>query len=353
MSKSYHDSTEKRSKNRFLQESLIIKGNLVRKFALIILTLLAVIFALTFTPLTAPASAPVLSGLPQFKFDRVLLQPEALHFNPTGEIIFPSVIEASDYFSHTLGTYYLYYAPHDKPGGINLAYSNSLDGPWLEYDNNPIISHDWPPHYTVSHVSSPHALWVEDEAELYLYFHGENSVTRLARSTDGINFTYDSRVISTDDFKNISEASYARVFEYTIPSKNNKYIMLLMGNNGGSRKIYLAWSDNAKTWTTQPEPIISPTGAERPDIAGPFFYPWQDNYYVVYHAASGQIFVTEVGANFDRENHLGLFYQDLAGIRAASPYFYTAGETQYMFYNRGSRGHTSIAVAKSKPEVAD
>lgn len=328
-------------------------SKLFRKFTLTLLILFAVIFALTFTPLTAPASAPIDTGLPQFKFERVLLQPEALHFNPTGEIIFPSVIKASDYFSHPLAAYYLYYAPHDKPGGINLAYANSPDGPWLEYDANPIISHDWPPHYTVSHVSSPHALWIEDDAELYLYFHGENSVTRLARSTDGINFTYDSNVISADDFENISEASYARVFEYTIPSKKNKYIMLLMGNNDGTRKIYLAWSNDAKTWTPQPEPLISPTSAEKGDIAGPFFYPWQGNYYVIHHAASGQIYITEVGPNFDRENHLGLFYGDPAGIRAASPYFYTAGQTQYMFYNQGPRGHTSIAVAKSEPEAAD
>ncbi len=326
-----------------------MKNRLSRQ-SVIVTTLLALtVLALQFAFLGQPEPALAREGFPVFQYEKIVLSPDNLAFNPTGEIIFPSLIKAIDYFSQPLGAYYLYYAPHDKPGGINLAYSNSLDGSWTEYLGNPIISHNWTPHYEVSHVSSPHTLWISDQEELYLYFHGENHVTRLARSTNGIIFTYDSIAVRTSDFNDITEASYARVFEYTIPSKSNKYIMLLMGNNGGSRKIYLAWSDDGKDWTTQPTPLISPTAGEGTNIAAPYFYPWNDNYYVIYHASSGKMHITEIGANFDQEKHLGLFYQDPLGIRAAGPTFFTEGKVQYMFHIRGKRGQTDIALAKYDP----
>ena len=49
--------------------------------------------------------------------------------------------------------------------------------------------------------------------ELWLYFHGENTTTRLARSKDGIHFTYDKVVLSTSMLPaGTTETSYARVF---------------------------------------------------------------------------------------------------------------------------------------------
>src|SRR5690606_15733298 len=104
--------------------------------------------------------------------------PDGQQFNPTGEFIFPSVIRAADHFDDPLAEYYLYYAPHENPGGIALAYSDSLDGPWQEYEENPVIGNPWPPHFSVSHISTPHAFWNEDEERLFLYFHGENHETR-------------------------------------------------------------------------------------------------------------------------------------------------------------------------------
>ena len=54
-----------------------------------------------------------------------------------------------------LGIYHLYYAPHDAPGGICLAFADAIDGPWTEYEKNPIITRQWAPHYDVSHVLEP------------------------------------------------------------------------------------------------------------------------------------------------------------------------------------------------------
>ncbi|MGY8776439.1 MAG: hypothetical protein ACKVLK_17135, partial [Spongiibacter sp.] len=55
---------------------------------------------------------------PNLNHQALLLDPNNLNYNPTGEIIFPSLIKVSDNASNTLGNYYLYYAPHDAPGGI-------------------------------------------------------------------------------------------------------------------------------------------------------------------------------------------------------------------------------------------
>jgi hypothetical protein len=297
--------------------------------------------AIQLTP--APAPAP---SFPSFSFQGVALSPASLSYNPTGEIIFPSVIRAADHFSNPLGDYYLYYAPHDAPGGINLAYADSPAGPWTEYANNPIIGNAWSPHYSVGHVSSPHALWNADEGKLFLYFHGDNDKTRLASSTDGIAFSYEGVMVSTATFPNVSETSYARVFEHTMPSKQNRYIMLLMGNNAGTRRIYLAWSNDGRSWTAQAAPLISPNAQEGANISAPWFFPWGGDYFVVYHASSGNMHSARVGANLDQEQHLGVFYDDPAE-RAAAPTLIDHGGYTYMLYERGPRLSAEIAYARA------
>lgn len=289
---------------------------------------------------------------PEFEHAGVVIDPDGQQFNPTGEFIFPSVIRAADHFDDPLAEYYLYYAPHENPGGIALAYSDSLDGPWQEYEENPVIGNPWPPHFSVSHISTPHAFWNEDEERLFLYFHGENHETRLATSADGLAFEYDSVVLTTADIPGNTEASYARVFEHTIPSRGNRYVMMLMGNESGTRKIWLAWSDDGRDWTAQTTPLISPGPGESGQISSPWFFPWDDRYFVVYHSGSGTMHATEVGENFDREDHLGVFYESSTGLRSAAPSFITEGDTMYMFYELGHRLNATIAYAKADLPVS-
>jgi predicted GH43/DUF377 family glycosyl hydrolase len=288
---------------------------------------------------------------PSFEHAGVVIDPDDQQFNPTDEFIFPSIIRAADHFDEPLAEYYLYYAPHENPGGIALAYSDSPAGPWTEYEHNPVIANPWPPHFSVSHISTPHAFWNDDENLLFLYFHGENHQTRLATSVDGLAFDYDSIVLTTADIPGNSEASYARVFEHTIPSKGNRYVMMLMGNESGTRKIWLAWSDDARHWTAQPTPLISPSADEGGQISSPWFFPWEDRYFVVYHSGAGTMHATEVGENFDREDHLGVFYESSTGLRSAAPSFITEGDTMYMFYELGHRLNAKIAYATADLSV--
>ncbi|MFD3885969.1 hypothetical protein [Streptomyces microflavus] len=303
---------------------------------------------------TAPAAAAP-GGFPDYRYVRTLLKPGQLSYNPTGEIIFPCIRGVYDKLSNPLGRYYLYYAPHDAPGGICLAYGNSLEGPFTEYKANPIVSNNWSPHYKVSHVSSPHVLWNADARELWLYFHGENNTTRLARSKDGITFTYDRTVLTTAMLPAGSrEASYARVFRHDLPSRGAKYVMLFMWNQANDhRDIGWGWSADGRNWTFSQQPLIDHAAVGAVNVSGPHLLTRNGSAYVVYHTdkgSGGDIRITEVGMDFSRRNHLGVFYNSGSAApesgRAAAPSFGTDGGVPYMIYEAGERLSGAIAVAR-------
>ncbi|MFF7254381.1 hypothetical protein [Streptomyces microflavus] len=303
---------------------------------------------------TAPAAAAP-GGFPDYRHVRTLLKPGQLSYNPTGEIIFPCIRGVYDKLSNPLGRYYLYYAPHDAPGGICLAYGNSLEGPFTEYKANPIVSNNWSPHYKVSHVSSPHVLWNADAREVWLYFHGENNTTRLARSKDGITFTYDRTVLTTAMLPTGSrEASYARVFRHDLPSRGAKYVMLFMWNQANDhRDIGWGWSADGRNWTFSQQPLIDHAAVGAVNVSGPHLLTRNGSAYVVYHTdkgSGGDIRITEVGMDFSRRNHLGVFYNSGSAVpesgRAAAPSFGTDGGVPYMIYEAGERLSGAIAVAR-------
>ncbi|QNE18588.1 hypothetical protein F1D05_12570 [Kribbella qitaiheensis] len=306
-------------------------------------------------PLTGTANAAP-AGFPSYAYQRVAFDKANLRYNPTGELIFPSVRGTVGRISNALGRFYLYYAPHDAPGGLCLAYSNSLGGPYTEYASNPIIARTWSPHYDVSHVSSPHALWNDDVNELWMYFHGENTTTRLARSTDGIHFSYDKVVLSTSMMPaGTTETSYARVFRHDLPSKNARYVMVFMINTTANRRsIGWGWSPEGRNWTFSQTPLINPSDVGARDIGAPTIAERNGSTYVIYHTnieAGGSMRITEVGTNFDKRNHLGVFHYPLTGApdngRCAAPAFGSDGGVEYMIYEAGERLEGSIAIAKA------
>lgn len=424
-------------------------------------------------------------------FEGVAIDPLLLQYNPTGEVIFSSIIKASDHSQQALGEYYLYYSPHDSPGGISISYSDSLDGPWFEYEHNPVIGNDWPPFYRTSHVSSPHVIWIEEKGRFYLYFHGENDTTRYAVSVDGLSFEYrgialtnpskgtwsssksnegyygsnyihdqnseqgskairynpqllegfytlsmnwiseanrasnvkiivksqsgihtffinqqenggkwnqigdfyfdggqDSYVEirnddangyvvadaikfeseslnetiiidNTDDsvtFFNSHEgpslASYARVFKYSIPGSNNRYIMTFMGELNGKLRIFLATSLDAEIWEVRDEPIVSSNENEGLNLSGAFFFKTGGKYYTVYHASSGRIYFAETGAEFNIENHRGVLF-GINETRIAAPFIFDSGAMNYLFFDIGKAGNTKIGYSIFQEQVTN
>src|ERR1700760_2035923 len=90
-----------------------------------------------------PAAAP--AGFPTYKYLGVPFDKAALRYNPTNELIFPCIRGVYDKISSPLGRDQPPYAPHDAPGGICLAYGDSLAGPFTEYPGNPIVKNVWQP----------------------------------------------------------------------------------------------------------------------------------------------------------------------------------------------------------------
>ncbi|GGW97859.1 hypothetical protein GCM10010297_19160 [Streptomyces malachitofuscus] len=312
--------------------------------------------ALTLGTAAAPPATAAPGGFPDYTYVRTLLTPSQLRYNPTGEIIFPTVRGVYDRLRSPLGRYYLYYAPHDAPGGICLAYGDSMEGPFTEYPANPIVSRSWAGHYSVSHVSSPHVMWNADEKEMWLYFHGENTTTRLARSSDGIHFTYDKVVLTTSMLPaGTTETSYARVFRHDLPSRGARYVMVFMLNNTTNhRDIGWGWSPDGRTWTFAQQPLIRHGDVGAADVGGPHLLHRAGSTYVVYNkdrGSGGDIMITEVGDDFTRRNHLGVFYDSRSSApdngRAAAPSFGTDRGVPYMIYEAGDRLAGSIAVARA------
>jgi hypothetical protein len=282
-----------------------------------------------------------------------------LKYNPCNDIIIPSVIRTDD-LQKPLGRYYMYYAPHNPPGGICLAYADAPEGPWKEYEANPLIARDWPPHYKVSHVSGPHAIWIEEEKKLFVYYHGENDITRFASTKDGVHFQYEGVAFTTKLFHDVSEASYARMFRYTIPGKDNRYIALLMGNNQGTRRIYLAWSKDGRRWEPRQTPLVDPPPGTG-QVTQAWYLPWQGKHYLIYHAhllakpLIADLHVSEVDPAMEHAKYLGLFYDHTSAspdnVAQMSPCFLTRGDTIYMYTNIGPRLNQKIALAlAAEPE---
>ena len=296
-------------------------------------------------------------------------------YNPTEEFNFPTIVDTKDHpvsnsFGDNAYRYYLFYAPHDAPAGNCVAVSNSLYGPWIEYENNPVVGNKWDPYYSVSHVSSPQVMWIEEQGCYVMYFHGENPTTRYATSTDLLHWTYGGEIVHANDFSKtgsgFSEASYARVFEHTIPELDNKYIMLLMITGSGNnmhRNIYYAYSDDGITWTPVQEPLLNPDelGPEyKNNFSGPWFMEWDGRYFVICHASSGEIYAFEVGESLDQCIEWGEVYnsQGVRNVddanpdaypdygRAGAPFFIQDDEGRWhMYYEAGKRLNTNIVHA--------
>jgi regulation of enolase protein 1 (concanavalin A-like superfamily) len=302
-----------------------------------------------------PAQAQ--NGLPIFTSTGAIVDPldMTLPHNPTQEFIFPSVFHAGKHLKNPLAEWYVYYAPHDAPGGINLMYSDSLDGPWTQYEASPVMDNTISG-FTVSHISSPDAFWNAKEQKLFMYFHGENTVTRFATSTDGVNFTYGGPIVSTNSVnaaqpgRSATETSYARVFEHPDPSSGYNYGMFFMANyTDNIRRINSAVSVDGRVWQVQSEPIVDPGAAEGTNTSAADFFRWHGKNYVIYGSTVGTIFAREINdtltATGDPEP---LFIPQAAppeAGRATSPQIVKDRGQTHLIYEYGERSHTTIGHA--------
>ena len=210
--------------------------------------------------------------LPKLQFRAVALHPQNLKYSPTDQLIHPTIIKTEGRIQNPLGKYYLYYAPH-RHVSISLAYSDSMDGPWTEYANNPVV--DGP--------SAPDIRWIANKGRLYMWGHRKNSQTELWTSADGIHFDYHSISITAKAI-GTRNATYTRVYEYPLERFGNKYIMLYSGflEDRAIRCVWLAHSQDAENWVQLKAPLVEPVAGENNDAYGPALLRWQGSNFVVY-----------------------------------------------------------------------
>jgi hypothetical protein len=316
--------------------------------------LLASALALALLPALAPASPPSAEAadpLPTFAFSGEITVPENQVYNPTGEFIFPSVFHAGEHLANPLGEWYLYYAPHDSPGGISLMYSDSLAGPWTEYASNPVISNVWSPNYSVNHVSSPDAIWNTEEQTMFLYFHGGNDQTRFATSDDGVTFDYGATAVTNAmGGATTTETSYARVFPHPDPTSSYNYGMFYMENTtANSRRIRVAESVDGRSWVVRPTPVVTPGTLDQGNVSGANLWEWGGQKYIVYHASSGKTFARTINDTLSTVGSPVVLHAS-SGVgedvgRVAAPEIVTDDTGTYLFYESGARLKATISYA--------
>lgn len=327
----------------------------VRVIASLGTALATVVAGLVVAPAASSAAvAPAPDGWPEFGYQGVITDKSEMIYNPTNEYIFPSVFHAGAHFEDPLGEWYLYTAPHDAPAGVVLMYADSLEGPWTEYEANPIVASEWLPHYDVSHTSSPDAIWNEEAGKMFLYFHGENSVTRYATSDDGIHFEYGDIVVSNAmGGPNVTETSYARVFTHPDADSGFGYGMFYMGNERDNiRRIRLAESVDGITWTVDPDYVVAPGAEEGQNVSAANLWEWQGQLYVVYHASSGKSYARTIDETLREVGTEPIVLHQSSGLgadvgRVASPEIVTYEGETYLFYESGDRLGATIAWAKA------
>ncbi|KAH7032725.1 beta-xylosidase [Microdochium trichocladiopsis] len=309
--------------------------------------------------LAAAQTLPAPAGWPVFWYKGIITDPATSIYNPTNEFIFPSVFHAGRWLANPLAEWYIYYAPHDDPGGISLRYSNSLEGPWTEHPGNPVISRTWAGRYSVPHVSSPDAIWNLEanggKGRMIMYFHGSNSVTRWAYSDDGIKFGYGGEAVTNAmGGPNVVESSYARVFRHPnagAAGSKYKYGMFYMGNERDNRRrIRLAESVDGKVWTVSPDYVVAPGPEEGQNVSGGELWNWNGQHYILYHASSGKIYARTIDKTLRRVGATPIVLYsgkgDSSGDRVASPVVVTRNGLTYLFYEKGTRLGATIAWAK-------
>ena len=176
-----------------------------------------------------------------------------------------------------LGRYYLYYAPH-KHFGIGMAYSDSIKGPWTEYQDNPVLEGP----------AAPDIRWIKEKGKFYMWGHRKNGQTELWTSDDGLGFEYKSVSITAQNI-GTQNASYTRVYEYPLKRHGSKYIMLYSGfiEERGIRCVWLAHSTDAENWIQLKTPLAEPVAGENNDIYDPSLLQWAGRNFIVYQDHTG------------------------------------------------------------------
>ena len=291
---------------------------------------------------------PAQGLLPNFEFQGIALHPQDLRYSPNNDLIHPAIVKPEGRIKNALGKHYLYYAPH-KHIATSMAYSDSLDGPWIEYKANPVVEGP----------SAPEVRWIDEHGKFFLWGHRKNSQTELWTSEDGIHFEYDSVSIKASNI-GTRNATYNRVYEYPLEQFGSKYIMLYSGfiEERGIRCIWLAHSKDAKTWAQVKTPLVEPVEGEMNDCYGPALLRLKGRNFITYqdHTSwrGGNLKCVEVdrelnsvGSSGERPVLVDPPAEPPLNDRLRGTVFYREGDTLYL-YSSASKAPRLLVYALVK-----
>jgi hypothetical protein len=299
-----------------------------------------------FTVLCASfSSAQETGSLPEFTFKGIALHPDDLSYAPTDQLVHPTIIKTEGRATNPLGKYYLYYSPH-KHIAISMAYSNSIEGPWIEYQDNPVINGP----------AAPDIRWIKEKGKFYMWGHTKNTKTELWTSDDGLQFGYAGVSITADNI-GTKNATYTRVYEYPLNRFGSKYIMLYSGliEERGIRCIWLAHSTDAENWIQLKDPLVEPVDGEYDNVYGPALLQYDHRNFIVYQDQTswrgGNIKYVEVDTGLHQVGNGGERFVLLdpspgppLNDRYRGGEFYLENDTFYM-YSSASRDPRMIVYA--------
>jgi hypothetical protein len=290
--------------------------------------------------------------LPEFTFKGIALHPAGLSYAPTEQLVHPSIIKMEGRVKNPLGRYYMYYAPH-KHVAISMAYSDSIEGPWTEYQGNPVIEGP----------SAPDIRWITDRGKFYMWGHRKNSQTELWTSDDGLHFEYKGVGITAKDI-GTRNATYTRVYEYPLKRYGSKYVMLYSGfiEERGIRCVWLAHSTDAENWIQLKTPLVEPVEGENNDVYGPSLLQWGNRHYILYqdHTAwrGGNIKYVEVDSELNPVGNKGERFVLMdpppdppLNDRYRGAEFYFENDSIYMYSSASSKPRIIVyAAANAVPD---
>ncbi len=273
-----------------------------------------------------------------FDYQGVALHYDDLQYMPRNDLVHPSIIKAADHIANPLGTYYMYFSPHVHTG-IFMAYSDSMDGPWVEHGTN-----------LISGAAAPDIRWIEEAGTYYMWAHTSNGHTDMWSSTNGIDFTFEGIAVHKDNIGS-KNATYTRVYEHGIEGIGNKYIMLYtaLDLSIDIRSTWLAVSDDAITWFQDTEPLVMPAAGENDAIYGSSFLRMNNKNYIFYEDNSSgnsggnvkYVLVddafTPVGSGGERVLLMDPPTGDPADDRYRGGEFYHEDDTMYYFSGAGRK----------------
>jgi hypothetical protein len=287
--------------------------------------------------------------LPEFTFDTLLIDPSGIDsWKSSRDLVAPNVIRAVDYFQQPLGTYYMYVGPHDHgdKNGIHLFYSDALRGPWT-----------WHGQVVADIQAASTVFWDDERGRMLLISHGPNRHNHIYESEDGIAF---SHIREMTDLER-QPFGYGKVFEYRIPGRDNKYVLLInfRTNNDGYAGILV--SNDGIYWETISEDAYKKMDEKHVTAHSPFLLEYGSKKYVIVvdFWNSAELWAMEVDDALMPTQYLGTYVSVAEGdpifsTRISYPFIFRENDSLYLFAAIGEHQRQSIALltAPDSPSTA-